>query len=139
MCCTVASRLYFNGHTTRIEYIGGVPSGDEALLETPLLKFGRACAAAAGPLAEAVPSGVPPFELVGNARLMGGLETDASGMNEEADDLSDRRLLVRATDLSDGSELAEETEGDSLPASGEDAYDRGDWRWSTANFGEALI
>lgn len=60
------------------------------------------------------------FNVFGSARLIGGLGTDASGINEEADDLSDRRLLVRAMDLSDGSELAEETEGESLLVSGED-------------------
>ena len=48
-------------------------------------------------------------------------------MNEDADDRSDRRLLVRAIDLTDGSELAEDTEGDSLPyTSGDDVNDRGD-------------
>ena len=126
MCCTVASRLYFNGHTTRIEYKGGTASGEKALLEPALLKFASTGPVAAELMTEVLLSVLPTFELLGNARLMGGLGPDGSGMNEEADDLSDRRLPVRVTDLSDGSELAEEAAGDSLPASGEDAYDKGD-------------
>ena len=38
---------------------------------------------------------------------------DNSGMKDEADERSERRLLVRAADLTDGSELAEDTDGDS--------------------------
>ena len=43
MCCTVASRLYFSGDTTRIEYIGGARLLSE-LVELPdpaRLRLGR--------------------------------------------------------------------------------------------------
>ena len=63
---------------------------------------------------------------------------DGSGTNEEADDRSERRLFVRAVDLTDGSELAEDTDGESRPTSGEPpAYGAGDSVCSKANLGDA--
>jgi hypothetical protein len=44
----------------------------------------------------------------GRASLIGTIFAIASGVMDEAEDLSDRRLPVRAVDWMDGSELAEE-------------------------------
>ena len=103
MCSTVASRLYLSGQTTRMEYIGGIrlpgevaPPGTELLVSSPDADL------------ESLPDS-------GKASFMGGLNNVGSGMNEEADERSDRRLLVRAAEL----ELADDTEGDSRPTSGE--------------------
>jgi hypothetical protein len=118
-----------------MEYMGGtkLPSGEGRLLELALFTGGSTGAESVG-----TDSTFESFESPGNDSFIGGLDTNGSGMNEEADDLSERRLLVRAPDLSDGSELADETEGDSLATSGDEAYDNGDCRWSIAKFGEAF-
>lgn len=63
-----------------------------------------------------------------------------SGTMDEIEDRSERRLPVRAADRTDGSELVEETEGDSRPPASGDVttYGDGDCVVSCKNFGEAL-
>lgn len=53
----------------------------------------------------------------GNASLIEAPGTGGSCVKDDADERSDRKLSVRVTDRNEGSELAEETEGDSVPAS----------------------
>jgi hypothetical protein len=137
MCCTVASRLYLRGQRTSIESSGGIrlPSDKGLLPELPLFKFDEIELAAESLAMDPPLSVLESLASLGSANFIGGPGTDGSGMKEEADDRSERRLLVRAADLTDGSELAEETEGDSRPISGDDACDNGDCRYSGVNFG----
>lgn len=127
-CCTVASRAYFSGHSTKIEYIGGrrLSPGESArvVLSEPAERAGSA-------------SAVERREVVGRASLIGGVPgIDMSCTYDEADERSERKLLVRAadlTDVTDGSELAEDTE-----ATSGDVYGDGDWLYSRAILGDAL-
>ena len=47
------------------------------------------------------------------------IEALGSGTIDDADDRSERRLLVRAVERTDGSELAEETDGEASPGDGD--------------------
>jgi len=56
------------------------------------------------------------FGSLGKANFI-GMPAMSSGVKEDADERSDRRLLVLAADFKEGSELADDTAGDSRPAS----------------------
>lgn len=65
-------------------------------------------------------------ESVGRVSLIGEVGIrEGSGMYDDADDRSDRRLVVRVVRM-DGSELADDTVGEPFPVSGDDAYKDGD-------------
>lgn len=74
----------------------------------------------------------------GNASLICAAPPDSiSWVKEDAEDRSDRKLSVRVMERRDGSELADETEGDSVSASEAVKYCGGVWVTSVVNLGWA--
>lgn len=72
---------------------------------------------------ESIGCGVTPLDRVcfnscdGSASLIGGCGSVGSCDIDDAEEPMDLRLLVRAADRTEGSELVDETDGDSLPGS----------------------
>lgn len=106
---TVASLLYFSGAMTSMENIGGTKAapGRDSI-------FFAFLSEASGVLSFD-PSERNEWPSFGNDRFMAVLAAPTSAAIEETDDASERRLAVRAADRTDGSELADDTEGDSFP------------------------
>ena len=117
----MASRLYWRGHTTKIEYIGGlrVPPGDidgfvpltdasepvdPSVGESTLIDF-ESFDSRLGP--------EPSFESLGNTRVIGGRAIGVSARKDDAEDRCDWRVLFLEEAI-DGSELADDIEGESL-------------------------
>ena len=128
---------------TRMEYIGGSiplkpPPGEITLISAGLGSFLTVLLESCELVAETelVDSVRSSFGSVGIASFIGELEYE-EGSNEETDERSDRMLLVRAADRTEGSELVDDSAGESRGRSG-DAYGDGDEAYSLKNFGDGL-
>lgn len=112
----MASRLYLRGHTTRIEYRGGLIKPLEG--EGDARTVSSDCDEVSEPNEGVIKlPGTPGLKSLGSLIPTGASAKAGSGTYEEADERSDRRLVDCARDRSEGSELAEEAAGDSRPKS----------------------
>ena len=112
----MACRLYLSGHKTKIEKSGGVILPLGAATDTP----------EATDLVDSEGDGQPSE---GSVSFTCGPLKAGSVWKEEADDRSERRLLVLAAEATEGSELAED------PASGDGT---GDCVSSACNLGDGF-